>query len=183
MTALTDLLKKQNATSRTKITLAQAEAMIQAYQNNAPVGLLIQRTADRGGMGIDRFNAILTAAGVHIRTPEESIQIWRDNSKAASMVRVNLGGPPAGSEAQQNEGFFKTTKATSKPPRHRKAATTPRSKWVEVSDFCQTCGEPFAIHAPAHVAGKVHGMWVRWHERKHGVWMTGENAVVVAWTG
>lgn len=163
MTALTDLLKKQNATSRTQLTLAQAEAMIQAYQNNAPVYHLLKRTADRGGMGIDRFNAILTAAGVPIRTPEESIQLWRDNSKAASMVRVNLGGPPAGSEAQQNEGFVKTTPLTIKPPKHRKAATTPRSRWIDVADFCDKCAGTFSIHAPAHVAGRAHVLWTSKH--------------------
>lgn len=91
--------------------------------------------------------------------------------------------PNAGSEAQLNNGYEFSTAATALPPKHRKAATTPRKRWIEVEDFCDQCAGTFSIHAPAHVAGKVHGMWVRWHETRCGVRMTGDNGVVVAGRG
>jgi len=70
----------------------------------------------------------------------------------------------AGSEAQLNNGYEFSTSATAKPPTIRKAALTSRKRWIEVSDFCDKCAGIFSIHAPRHVAGRAHVLWVQRHK-------------------
>ncbi len=70
----------------------------------------------------------------------------------------------AGSEAQLSNGYVFSTLETAKPPRHRKPATTPRSKWVEVADFCDRCAGTFHIHAPKPVASRAHVLWTQKHK-------------------
>jgi hypothetical protein len=118
-------------------------------------------------VGTDRMYALIRESGNEVRSSGEQLQAWhaaRKRTKAAKATQTpKAKGTEAGSDAQLNNGYEFSTDKTRKPPKQRKAATTPRSRWIDVADFCDKCAGTFSIHAPAHVAGRAHVLWTSKH--------------------